>query len=227
MIGSKFDKFILAIKRDNLFSDEDNFQGFCSSDESDFVSKILKNYEWLRRGDIENNPEIKHPISYCVIVNPDTKRIFSYIRSNRDENYSEKRLYGKLSVGVGGHIEKEDCSGNNPIESAMLRELKEEVTINGKINPKIFGYINDDHQYNDDTNEGKISVGRVHFGLLYLIETDAEEVFPNDSEIAEGKFRTMEELEKLQLESGITTETWSKISLVVLENYFGNSNKNN
>ena len=218
---SKYDRLILAIKREKLFGEDNNdhIQGFCPAEKLDLISRILDNYGWLRRGDIEDNPEIKHPISYCMIVNSDTKKVFSYIRSKKDEHYQEKRLQGKLSIGVGGHIEKETELGENPIESAMLRELEEEVTINGTKKPRILGYVNDDEQYDQDTEQKKISVGRVHIGLLYLIETDAEEVFPKDPEISEGRLRTFQELSTLQSQPGITAETWTEIALEPLKRY--------
>src|SRR3989344_7918816 len=106
---SKEDQEILVVKRKYLFDNNKNyFNGFSSAENLNFISRILSNMEWKRRGDMEIDPSYKQPIAYCAIVNPESEKVFAYIRSKRDEHYGEKRLQGKLSVGIGGHIEKRD-----------------------------------------------------------------------------------------------------------------------
>ncbi|MEK6914583.1 MAG: NUDIX domain-containing protein [Nanoarchaeota archaeon] len=210
---SKDDQEILTVKRNLLFGDsgQNYFSGFLSNSIIDFKTKILSNVEWNRRGDMEINPFYKQPIAYCLIVNPTLEKIFVYIRSNKNENYHEKRLHGKLSLGIGGHIEREDTSTEDPIYESMLRELNEEVGISGNVNARILGYINDDND----------KVGQVHFGILYLIETNAIDIKPKSSELSEGKFISLNEIKEICSNPNIIIEGWSKISLVALENYFG------
>lgn len=212
----KFDKQIMVVKKEIVF-ENNYFQGFRAAGEVDYEQRIIQNFKYMRRGDVEQDPNLKQPIAYCAIVNPSLKKVFVYQRSSKDHEYTEKRLQGKYSCGIGGHIEKIDINNNeNPIYSSLKREaLKEEVKFVGyKGDPvkniKILGYINYD---GDD-------VGKVHFGMLYLIETDSLKVKPLDSEVAHGEFKTINELEKICSSPDLVVEDWTKIALEPLKEYF-------
>jgi predicted NUDIX family phosphoesterase len=205
----KEEKLIMVVKRDSLFK-EDYFEGFKGPDGIDYNSRILENFEYIKRNKAEGDSRYKQPIAYCIIVNPASKHIFAYQRSRQEMEYTERRLSGKWSWGVGGHIEKIDTKDANPIFASMSRELKEEVEIDSIGSPKLLGYINDD---NDD-------VGRVHFGILYVLEVNSDIVKPKDSEVSIGRLATIEELEKICLSSGSIVEDWSRISLDPLKSYF-------
>ncbi|MFA5061499.1 MAG: NUDIX domain-containing protein [Candidatus Pacearchaeota archaeon] len=205
----KSEKLIMVVERKILLGNE-SFQGFKPQNQIDYESRILDNFKYMKRGLAEEDPTHKQPVGYAMIVNPSLKQIFAYQRSAKDANYTEKRLQGKWSWGVGGHIEKVDIENGNPLHASMLRELEEEVNINGSVNPKAIGYIN------DDSND----VGKVHFGVLYVVETDSEIVTPKDSEIDNGRFRTIDELEKICSSSDFAAEEWSRISLEPLKQYF-------
>src|SRR3989339_848879 len=89
-------------------------------------------------------------------------------------------------------------------------EIDEEVQINGNISSiSLLGYIN-----NSDP------VGLVHFGILYLLETDAVEVSPADKEMKQGKFMCLSELEEICVSPDCTVEAWSQIALDPLKRYF-------
>lgn len=203
----KEDKLIMVVRKEDLFQN-DFFEGFKPYEEIDYESRILQNYGFMTRKFAEKDPNYKQPIRYCMIVNPSLKKIFSYQRSKKEEHYSEKRLQGKWSWGVGGHIEKLDTLTRNPIQESMLREISEEVEMNGSINPKILGYI-----YHD------FGVNAVHFGILYLIETNSAIIKPRDKEIDNGGLRTVDELELICSNSQYDIEDWSKTSLQPLRNY--------
>ena len=118
-------------------------------------------------------------------------------------------MQGKWSFGIGGHIEKPDIIGKNPIHSSMLRELQEEVETQGKTIPVVLGYINDD----------KDSVGKVHFGILYAAITNLEIIKPKDLEIAEGRLRSLSEIEKICSNPDFIVEGWSQIALEPLRKF--------
>ncbi|MFP4568049.1 MAG: NUDIX domain-containing protein [Candidatus Woesearchaeota archaeon] len=210
---NKYDQLIMVVKTKVLLG-QNTFQGFKPQNQEDFETKILKNYEFIKRGIAEEDPNYKQPIAYAIILNPQTKKIFTFQRAKKDKNYTEKRLQGKWALGVGGHIEKIDDDSKNPIYASMLREINEEVNIHGKITPKIIGYINDDSN----------SVGKVHFGIIYIIQTDAEIITPKDAEMESGKLITMNELEQLVLSRDEQIEEWTKIALNPLKKYFNNNN---
>ncbi len=199
-------KEALVVERKILFQDKE-FQGFLPFEEYNFISLILNNYKYHQRSeDLENNEELQQVIPYVWIINPSEKKIFVYKRSSGKENYNETRLMRKISAGVGGHIDREDS--DNPIENAMIRELMEEVKIKEYPKPKIIGYLNDDSN----------SVGKVHFGIVAIAETN-NEVSKGDNEMLEGKFQTIREFEDMLADSSYEIETWTRISWPFIKNY--------
>lgn len=197
---------ILVVKTNILFSQNNYFNGL--SNVFDFESSILKNYEWkIRTHELENNVKFKQPIAYVFIVNKKLNKVFSYQRSKKSSEYSETKLFGKWTWGVGGHIDKVDgVQSNNPIISSMYREISEEAPCN-ILSIKKIGYINDD---SDD-------VGKVHFGILYIVETNNEKIIPKDKEVNNEKFRSIDELEKILQDKNFDVENWSKISFEFLK----------
>lgn len=201
----------MVIKREILFKDN-YFEGFNLSENFDYESLIIEHHEYKRRGDVEENPTLKQPIPYALIVNPKTKKIFSFQRPTKDEQYSEKRLQGKWSWGIGGHIDEVDVDNRNPIHDCMIREISEEIKISTFKKFNVLGYINDD-------TPG--TVEEVHFGILYVAEVDLEEIPEFEDEIENGQFRSIEELEKILNSSNQQVEMWSKIAFEPLKKYLG------
>lgn len=201
---TKENQKIIVIEREVLFG-SDLFEGFKLPHEVNYESRILRNLKIMKRGDVENNPSYKQPIGYTIIINPNLRKVFTYQRSSKDGHYGEKRLQGKWSWGIGGHIEPIDNENGNPIRESMIREVtKEETEIIGNIlgEPRILGYINDDSD----------SVGKVHFGILYMLKIDGY-ANPKDSEIAHGEMKDLNELEKICYSQDCDVEKWSKIAL--------------
>ena len=207
---SKEDQKIIVVERDLLFG-KDIFQGFRPHKEVDYESRILSNLKIMKRGLAEKDPTHKQPIGYTIVGNKERGEIFAYQRSSKDKDYGEKRLQGKWSWGVGGHIEPLDTQNGNPIRESILREvLREEIEVKGNVkNPVALGYINDDSN----------SVGEVHFGIMYFMDTDGI-VKPKDSEMSSGKLIKINELENICSNPNYNVETWSKIALGALKNYF-------
>lgn len=208
----KKDQMIMVVKKEILLG-ANYFQGFRLSNEFDYESIILNNFKYVRRGDAEEDPTHKQPIGYSLIINPSLKQVFAYQRSSKDAKYAEKRLQGKWSWGIGGHIEKVDMQVGNPIYESMKRELREEVKGLEK-NPEIevLGYINDD----------KDAIGKVHFGILYVVKTNSTILKPLDPEVETGELKPINELEKICSSSKLTVEGWSKIALNPLKKYLNN-----
>ncbi len=200
----KDEKLIMVIERSELFRGN-YFEGFKDHKEVDFESRILNHHHYLKRSDAEINPNFKQPVAYAIIFNPKMKKVFLYRRSSKTVNYQEKRLQGMWSVGIGGHIEKVDARATNPIQTSLLREIEEEVGLKGKFEIKVLGYLN----YDND------SVGKVHFGILYLIETESE-VKPKSSEIENGFLVAIEDVEKMLKSKDFLMEEWSKLALKIL-----------
>lgn len=198
-------KEALVVKSDVLFKDK-HFEGFLKAEDYDYIKVILKNYFYHERGDkLEHDTSLQQVIPYVIIINPKSKKVFAYKRAP-DERYTEVRLRNKLSIGVGGHIERKD--DKNPIESGMMRELQEEVKMKKVKIPKIIGYINDD----------KGDVESVHFGIAALVET-TDKVEQGDDEMVESGFYTIDEFESLIKSPANELEGWSKIAWPVIKEY--------
>lgn len=208
---NKMDKKVMVVAREKLFGSQ-HFQGFSvHQDKRGYVENILRHHEYMRRGDAEENPAFKQPICYTLVVNPEKRTVFAYQRSVKDEHYAEKRLQGKYSWGLGGHVEPSDA-GENPLFASRLRELSEEIESTAPFGtPSVLGYVNDESD----------AVGQVHFGVLCIVETTGD-IRSKDKEIIPVGWKTLAELEQLCSDPAIQVEEWSKIALAPLKNYFGN-----
>ena len=164
-----------------------------------------------RRGDMEEDKNYKQVIPSMIIKQDD--KYFTYTRL---EGGGESRLHGKSSITIGGHANHVEDYWN--FEHLMAvnakRELEEEVYVldeNGKEidnhlrltkNMSIKGLI-----YNSLTD-----VDAVHIGLLTMIEIPEDwDVEVKETDVLEGKFRTVEEIKELDLEN------WTASALSVLQ----------
>jgi len=122
-----------------------------------FVKDILESCRFQRRGDIEEDPTIKQPIPYIVVRHED--KVLVYNRGNKG---GEGRLADLFSIGVGGHINPDDATTDEPFEvvlSGATRELTEELTLDGTLphhQIRFLGLLS-----TDDT-----PVNAVHFGVI-------------------------------------------------------------
>lgn len=212
----KDDVAIMVVPRASLFSGEAP-QGFIPHLQADYLSVILREQEYLRRGDVEKNPAFKQPIPYAFIVNH-MQNMFAYRRASKKEDAHEERLHGRWSFGVGGHIDESDArlpseslakmgviwgKGDTALVKGLARELDEEVDIQGKINSvRLVGYINDDSE----------EVGRVHLGLVYVVKTNAIIVRHRGGEIVKSGMHSLQEIESLFSDTNSVVENWSKIA---------------
>lgn len=131
------------------------------------IREIEENGFFHLRYDCEDDSEILQVIPYTVVFGPD-KSVFAYVRSKNIEEYGDKRLFGKHSIGFGGHIIKED--GPNYVLKCQGREFGEEVTVEGELsNPLLVGTLFSDEQ----------PVDRVHLGLVYITHLDGS-IKPNE-----------------------------------------------
>jgi len=168
------------------------------------------------RSTVETDENFLQLIPYVVFVCG--SQVWAYRRLK-----GEQRLAGKLSVGVGGHINKEDATDRysaaatkialNPYFMGMIRELAEEIgPVPDIAKHAIMGFIYDPSN----------AVGRVHLGVLHVIVLGDLELKAKDPDIEAVGFAFFEDLLKPQTNYD-QLENWSKIALDALYPRFVNA----
>ena len=116
------------------------------------------------------------------------EQVFLFKRLRRG---GEKRLFDKLSIGIGGHVNPEDAIAREPggescpLENGSRRELAEELTIEGPLRTHSAGILNDDSN----------PVGAVHVGLVQVVHVEGD-VSVRETDVLEGRWASIEELRR-------------------------------
>ena len=153
-------------------------------------------------------PDYLQIIPYYLFRN--RGRYFNYVRPDKG---SETRLHGKVSIGVGGHIDMTDivADGDGRIDleatltAAGKREGGEEIGV--EIAHGSFRFIGT--IYAIDTE-----VDRLHFGIVGVCDlSDAQvEALKPNHEIAEPGFRTLADIAADTVaDPNKTLETWTRL----------------
>lgn len=186
-----------------LFKEVGYFQGFCYNAEP-YLKTLLADGKtsYRPRSEMEEDPNFKQLIPYVLFrYRSDQGDLF--FQYTRGSGQGEKRLHAKKSIGVGGHVSSFDADCNDAYIAGMHRELKEEVGYQPKDETKpdgkIIGLIN------DDSNE----VGKVHLGIVHLIDVKHPEIVPQEKDLCDAGFWTVEKL----IENRQQLESWSQIAL--------------
>jgi predicted NUDIX family phosphoesterase len=174
------------------------FQGF-SPEAERYLSALLlpELMEYRPRSEVENDPGYKQIIPYVVFRCGSA--VFCYTRG---KSQGETRLHRLRSLGVGGHVSEEDTQGQKGLEayeSAMRRELDEEVEVASSGRVRRVGLINDD----------ATPVGSVHLGVVHLFELEEPKVMPREDGLADAEFLSLPGVWAIREEF----ETWSQICI--------------
>ena len=186
---------VLVVKREKIEGYIAGKNGLITETCAELFEVIKREYEFLPRAVAEERPDYKQIIPYVILTQGD--KVFVTSRLNKG---GEARLHGKLSVGVGGHINPTDDE-DDLLMSGLWREINEEVFVGKHGKLVSCGFINDDSN----------SVGSVHLGACFKLEVEGD-VAVRETEKLEGFFMTVPEL-KTQYER---METWTQIALEVL-----------
>ncbi len=179
-------------------------QGF-ESDVDRFLKPILNSDQlsFQPRSQMETDPSFKQLIPYVLLQWTDPAgavKLFTYTRGGGG---GEARLHAKRSVGIGGHISREDASdGSDPYFTGMQRELSEEVQLSSAYQEFRDGLIY------DPSND----VGKVHLGVVHRFVLEQPHVQSNEADLSEGGFVSVDEL----LEDFERLETWSQLAIKAL-----------
>lgn len=159
---------------------------------------IYSNYFFIERAKAEMDQSVRQIIPYVVVKNANL--VFLLRRLPRQ---TERRLHGKLSVGVGGHVNPFEEDSDDIILGGLYREVNEELSLPFEdASLSFLGIINDDI---DD-------VSRYHLGLVFVIEIeDTSKVHIVEKEKMIGEWVDIKDISHhLQKDE---MESWSQIIL--------------
>ncbi len=199
-------EFVYVVKRYDLF-DLHFPHGFVSGTEPGggwsrdvLLQRIRERGFFVERRKAEEDSSFKQIIPYCVV-----RHGSDVLLLKRLGKQGEKRLHHKLSIGVGGHINPVDGSGDL-LDLGCERELAEELAIGCRHAKRAVGFINDDAS----------AVGSVHFGVVYRVDLETPTVEVREQEMMEGRLTAVAELRRMAAD-GANFETWSALVLDRLE----------
>ncbi|MBS3167943.1 2'-deoxycytidine 5'-triphosphate deaminase [Candidatus Woesearchaeota archaeon] len=194
----KLDRLVLVEEKESLLNNRRGRFGFESIDSDAQRGEIIKTCEkgfFHSRYDCEGDPEVLQVIDYMLIFT-NSDKVFIYRRSSDIKDYGDKRLFDKISIGVGGHVAR--SHGPDYIANCLRDKVLGDVTFEEKYSePSLVGtlYVEDEE------------VDKDHFGLIYATYTDGE-VRVKDKSIVEGNLVDINDLIGGRVEGVL--ESWTK-----------------
>jgi predicted NUDIX family phosphoesterase len=195
-------EFVFVVKRSDLFdlSFPHGFVPRVASDPQDRVAtwtrRIRERGFFVERRWAEKDSSLKQIIPYTLLVH--REELFLLKRLGKG---GEARLHGKLSLGVGGHVNPVDLDGADVLDAGCRRELEEEVAIRAPYALSTVGVINDDSS----------DVGSVHFGLVNVARCETPDVAVRETDMLEGGFVARAALREMARNERERFETWSAL----------------
>ena len=181
---------VLVVKTASL-GDITARNGLITGREAEVMDLIAAESFFLPRPVAEESPAYKPIIPYVAVVRGD--EVFATRRLNKG---GESRLHGRMSLGVGGHINETDRDHGAWLMNCLRREIEEEIDIAD------FGVLTLRGLINDNGND----VGSVHLGFFFTLTTGGD-VFVRELEKLEGGFVPISSLP----EAMESMESWSRI----------------
>jgi predicted NUDIX family phosphoesterase len=180
-----------------------HFQGFCG-DVDRYLRGLLdaEHTSYQPRSAMETDASFKQLIPYVIFRYRDASGQTLLFQYTRGKGQGESRLHAKRSIGIGGHISSDDSAQVSAYEEGMRRELEEEVIIDTPYRGQLVGLINDDES----------EVGKVHLGVVHVLDVERPAVQPREADILEAGFQPVRDL----LADIGRFETWSQICLKAL-----------
>lgn len=188
-----------------------NITGFCPIMEMD-LSRLLERSRprFVLREPAETDPEYKQLVPYVLL-----KYSNRFVVYTRGKQSGEKRLKGKLSLGIGGHVNLSDGDGKlfptNPEHTfmqGMRREVAEEVLLQAEVfKDEVVGALYDPHT----------PVGKVHLGIVFVRHLSSpESVSVEEGALTDMHFETISEIKATPLD---LWEGWSQLLVNELDKF--------
>jgi predicted NUDIX family phosphoesterase len=171
-------------------------------DVTEYMKRARLRGFFVERRWAEQDSSLKQIIPYTVVTDGE-----SVLSLRRLDKGGERRLHGKLSIGVGGHInpvDKESAPryGDDLIAAGAWREIEEELYIPQDAKMKVVGLVNDESN----------PVGSVHLGVVHVAKVDDVGVVKvREREQLEGRFVSASDIKKRAADPEALMETWSSL----------------
>lgn len=205
-------EFVYVAKRYELF-DLSFPHGLVAAREDPRVAtwteRIRRRGFFLERRHAEQDSSFKQIIPYTLVVHGDEVLLLQRLAAG-----GESRLHGKLSIGVGGHINPVDGLGDDPgavLEAGCRRELDEELVLETPYSLQPVGVINDESG----------DVGSVHFGLVQVARCERPRVRVRETQQLHGAFIARPALQELAARERERFESWSALIIDRLDDVLG------
>lgn len=173
---------------------------------------------WLgNRGALEEDERFRQIIPYVIVRQ--NGRILTYIRG---ASGGEARLHGKLSIGVGGHIDHHDVLYTSTgrialaesVSEAAAREVAEEIGIQNQLGGYGVKKLSRMIAWKGLLIDHSDAVGRVHVGIVGIIDLPETDVVSAREDSQESlDFFTVDELRS----EADRLESWTRLALPALE----------
>ncbi|MBN1484774.1 MAG: hypothetical protein JXA37_08640 [Chloroflexia bacterium] len=192
-------EYILALRREDLFT-ERALQGFSGDPAlvAHFMQRVVERAGFVPRGPAEVDEGWKQVVPYGVALCRGQVYCFERLPQGR-----EAGLRGLESVGLGGHVDRQDGLQVDAalLERALLREISEEVALD-RPRPGLWGVLNDERN----------PVGRRHFGFVYRVVVNSPVGRSREPDKIRGRFVSLETARSRYGQM----ESWSQIVLEAL-----------
>ena len=165
---------VLVLSRRSV-PDGCDFHGIRPVDEAtieELRRAVAAHGRYLDRPVAEDDPSFKQLIPYVVVR--DGGSVFLMERTDAG---GDRRLHGKASIGVGGHLNPVD-QGEDALMDGLRREWDEELVAGWPPEFRLVGLLNDDGN----------SVGAVHLGVVFTVEAEGRAVEVREREKLTGAF---------------------------------------
>lgn len=193
----KHQEHIVCIKADKVKHRENGFVKY---------NLNLNDLMLGQRASLEKDEDFRQVLPISVFIYDG--KVWAYERTSKG---GESRLHNKIAVAVGGHWDLADLVIKDSIvdlekslETAMERELAEEINLTSKIikTTKLAKMICAD----------ETEVDRVHLGMVYVHELDGDGISSAEDQLKTVGFVSPNDL----LNGEYNTEVWAKIICQIL-----------
>lgn len=152
-----------------------DFHGLRHADDATLAQlrdAVAAHGRYLDRPIAEEDSGHKQLIPYVVVR--DGENVFLMERTDAG---GDRRLHGKASIGVGGHLNPVD-DGEDALMAGLRREWAEELVAGWTPEFHLVGMLNDDSN----------PVGAVHLGVVFAVEADGRAVEVREADKLTGAF---------------------------------------